>query len=214
MNKAGALKGSRISASQSRGKSAALETAWVQRVIYAKSMRWGGAARDHESGAAMSRLMATWRCRVRSAPWLRRAARPRHRQPCGFHRRAGHESGPKARHEKTRKNSFALQQLIAATDFVCFRVPRRWLSCLGALPEADRLARRNDAWRRPKAYKPVRRDTAHKTRSVVRQRAECSWSRVSAKHTYTPIYAYCAKAINLQVPYINRSVHPIQGQRR
>ena len=174
----------------------------------------GGAARDHESGAAMSRLMATWRCRVRSAPWLRRAARPRHRQPCGFHRRAGHESGPKARHEKTRKNPFALQQLIATTDFVCFRVPRRWLSCLGALPEADRLARRNDAWRRPKAYKPVRRDTAHKTRSVVRQRAECSWSRVSAKHTYTPIYAYCAKAINLQVPYINRSVHPIQGQRR
>ena len=168
----------------------------------------GGAARDHESGAAMSRLMATWRCRVRSAPWLRRAARPRHRQPCGFHRRAGHESGPKARHEKTRKNSFALQQLIAATDFVCFRVPRRWLSCLGALPEADRLARRNDAWRRPKAYKPVRRDTAHKTRSVVRQRAECSWSRVSAKHTYTPIYAYCVKAINLRVPYINRSVHP------
>ena len=177
-------------------------------------MRWRALTRDHESGAAMSRLMATWRCRVRSAPWLRRAARPRHRQPCGFHRRAGHESGPKARHEKTRKNPFALQQLIATTDFVCFRVPRRWLSCLGALPEADRLARRNDAWRRPKAYKPVRRDTAHKTRSVVRQRAECSWSRVSAKHTYTPIYAYCAKAINLQVPYINRSVHPIQGQRR
>ena len=164
----------------------------------------GALARDHESGAAMSRLMATWRCRVRSAPWLRRAARPRHRQPCGFHRRAGHESGPKARHEKARKNSFALQQLIATTDFVCFRVPRRWLSCLGALPEADRLARRNDAWRRPKAYKPLRRDTVHKTRSVVRQRAECSWSRVSAKHTYTPIYAYCAKAINLQVPYINR----------
>ena len=144
-------------------------------------MRWRALTRDHESGAAMSRLMATWRCRVRSAPWLRRAARPRHRQPCGFHRRAGHESGPKARHEKTRKNPFALQQLIATTDFVCFRVPRRWLSCLGALPEADRLARRNDAWRRPKAYKPVRRDTAHKTRSVVRQRAECSWSRVSAK---------------------------------
>ena len=40
---------------------------------------------------AMSRLTATWRCRVRAAPWLRRAARPRHRQPCGFHRPAGHE---------------------------------------------------------------------------------------------------------------------------
>ena len=163
----------------------------------------GGAARDHESGAAMSRLMATWRCRVRAAPRLRRAARPRHHQPCGFHRRAGHERPP-TRDTKFQK-SFLWLQLIDATDFVSFRAPRRWLSCLGALPEADRLARRNDAWRRPKAYKPVRRDTAHMTRSVVRQRAECSWSRVSAKHTYTPIYAYCAKAINLQVPYINRS---------
>ncbi len=86
---------------------------------------------------------------------------------------AGHEHGP--------KKSFLWLQLIDATDFVSFRVPRRWLSCLGALPEADRLVRRNDAWRRPKAYKPLRRDTAHKTRSVVRQRAECSWSRVSAK---------------------------------
>ena len=50
-------------------------------------------ARDHESGSAMSRQMATWRCRVRAAPRLRRASRPRHRQPCGFHRLAGHECG-------------------------------------------------------------------------------------------------------------------------
>ena len=62
------------------------------------------------------------------------------------------------------------------------------LSCHGALPEADRLARRNDAWRRPKAYKPLRRDTAHKTRSVVWQRAECSWSRVSAKRNCRHIW--------------------------
>ena len=41
----------------------------------------------------MSRLPATWRCRVRAAPRLRRASRPRHRQPCGFHRLAGHECG-------------------------------------------------------------------------------------------------------------------------
>ena len=47
--------------------------------------------RDHESGVAMSRLMATWCCRGRATPRLRRASRPRHRQPCGFHRPAGHE---------------------------------------------------------------------------------------------------------------------------
>jgi hypothetical protein len=62
------------------------------------------------------------------------------------------------------------------------------LSCHGALPEADRLARWNDAWRRPKAYEPLRRDTAHKTRSVVWQRAECSWSRVSAKRNCRHIW--------------------------
>ena len=59
---------------------------------------------DHESGAAMSRLMATWRCRVRAAPRLRRAARPCHRQPCGFHRRAGHECG--LRRTRTCTNGF------------------------------------------------------------------------------------------------------------
>ena len=49
---------------------------------------FSGATRNHESGVAMSRLMATWRCRVRAAPRLRRASRPRHRQPFGFHRPA------------------------------------------------------------------------------------------------------------------------------
>jgi len=44
------------------------------------------------TGVAMSRPMATWRCRVRALPRLRRASRARHRQPCGFHRSAGHES--------------------------------------------------------------------------------------------------------------------------
>ena len=39
-----------------------------------------------------------------------------------------------------------------------------------------------------KAYKPLRRDAAHKTRSVVRQRAECSWSRVSAKRNCRHIW--------------------------
>ena len=48
-------------------------------------------SRDHESGSAMSRQMATWRCRVRDTPRLRRASRPRHRQPCGFHHIADHE---------------------------------------------------------------------------------------------------------------------------
>ena len=51
------------------------------------------ATRDHETGMAMSRLMATGRCRGRDAPRLCRASRPRHRQPCGFHRLAGHECG-------------------------------------------------------------------------------------------------------------------------
>ena len=49
------------------------------------------ATRDHETGMAMSRLMATGRCRGRAAPRLCRASRPRHRQPYGFHRPAGHE---------------------------------------------------------------------------------------------------------------------------
>ena len=122
----------------------------VQRDIYAKSMRWRALTRDHESGAAMSRLMATWRCRVRAAPWLRRAARRRHRQPCGFHRRAGHESGPTPdtkRHEK-------FLSLTATYRYDWFRElscpALGGLSCHGALPEADRLTRWNDAWRRPR----------------------------------------------------------------
>ena len=154
---------------------------WVYR-----EAREAGAARDHEP------------CERRVALWQHSAVSPRHglrrclasrattAAPAGAPS-AGHEHGPKARHEM--KNSFLWRQLIDATDFVSFRVPRRRFSCLGALPEADRLARRNDAWRRPKAYKPLRRDTVHKTRSVVRQRAECSWSRVSAKHIYANICA-------------------------
>ena len=168
-------------------------------------MGWGAAlARDHEP--CERRVALRQHSAVSPRHGLRRclASRATTAAPCGARRPQDTNTGLKP----DTKKSFLWLQLIDATDFVSFCVPRRWLSCLGALPEADRLARRNDAWRRPKAYKPLRRDTAHKTRSVVRQRAECSWSRVSAKHTYTPIYAYCAKAINLQVPYINRSVHP------
>ena len=55
--------------------------------------------------------------------------------------------------------------------FVKIRVPRSRHSCLGALPEADRLARRNGARRRPRAYRPLRRDAAHRARSAVRQRS-------------------------------------------
>ena len=50
--------------------------------------------RDHETAESMSRLTATWRCRVRTLPRFRRAVRTRHRQPCGSHRFAGHECPP------------------------------------------------------------------------------------------------------------------------
>ena len=53
----------------------------------------GACARPRIRRGDVSRLMTTWRCRVRAAPRLRRASRPRHRQPCGFHRLAGHECG-------------------------------------------------------------------------------------------------------------------------
>ena len=58
------------------------------------------ATRDHETGVAMSRLTATCRCRPCDRPRLRRTSHGLHRQPCGSHRRAGHENGPEARHEK------------------------------------------------------------------------------------------------------------------
>ena len=48
----------------------------------------------------MSRLTATCRCRPCDRPRLRRTSHGLHRQPCGSHRRAGHENGPEARHEK------------------------------------------------------------------------------------------------------------------
>ena len=96
----------------------------------------GESARDHEPGSAMSRLMATWRCRVRAAPRLRRASRPRHRQPCGFHRLAGHECRLKRHtniHESFHKThcSTVLVTLLAAGGILAFAV-------LGAVYEAEK----------------------------------------------------------------------------
>ena len=55
---------------------------------------FGACGATTKTGESMSRLTATWLCRVRTLPRLRRAVRTRHRQPCGSHRFAGHECPP------------------------------------------------------------------------------------------------------------------------
>ena len=96
--------------------------------------RRGRMARDHEP------------CERRVALWQHSAVSPRHglrrclasrattAAPAGAPS-AGHEHGPKARHEM--KKSFLWLQLIDATDFVSFRAPRRWLSCRGHLTQTE-----------------------------------------------------------------------------
>ena len=131
--------------------------------------------RDHETGIAMSRPMATGRCRGRDAPRLRRASRPRHRQPCGFHRSAGHECGlrrtrirlPRRLHEwgTGKENNSSLQLL--TPDPCVLTLTFRVYSCRASGPIRDRVSRQADrpiaekrCWRRrmPPGHATVRRD--------------------------------------------------------
>ena len=67
---------------------AASRTAQLNNLIY------GACGATTKTGESMSRLTATWLCRVRTLPRLRRAVLTRHRQHCESHRFAGHECPP------------------------------------------------------------------------------------------------------------------------
>ena len=83
------------------------------------------------SACARPRTLRTSRCLAAtcgSVAATRLEAMPRlsrqHRRPLRGAPSAGHESGPKARHEMTRKSSFLLVRLIDTTDLVSILVPR------------------------------------------------------------------------------------------
>ena len=120
---------------------------------------------------------------------------------------AGHEHGPKARHEMTRKIPFfgcnSLMRLILWA-FV-YRVGGFRVSVRCRKPIGLRGGTTHGGGRRPTSRcvgtPCIRREASSGNVPSVRGRA-------SAQNTYMPIYAQCASAINLWVPCINCSLHP------